>query len=604
MSITWYKLKIKKQLSEYECYIRFKFDHQIQSIKIKSFIYLIDDEGNISLSDKKNKFGYDPRILGSLTVEKNFLKNKRKKNLYFDVMKYQGNFNICNLSLIDDYFKNGKALIYQYRDMIYLMDNKKYKIQMGPKKFTIILDVNNYGYIRLNLYSKLEEVERQELIFLHQNEDALCHRYLSNKSENLKNKKDNTDEIEIIEEDENENFARGNPQYNSKNKLNLEEEKDTKEGEENLDEDNLNNTLNTYEVNSDESSVYDSIFFKEGNDNENDKDNDNDKLNINNNSNNNIILSGKEKEVNNNDKMNYNIVLNDNSHSNLKNKINKSKTNRPFFNSNNYNANYNININSVFNNDNNINLFEKLKKEGNNIISSNYENKNQSFTEYSTKKEASKSKLKKIISEKKYNPFNNILTSSFKINENKNFDSINNNNISKKTIFDSLISNDSEKNILLYSSGFESSKFNLKLLYKSSNDSDNILIFHNKCDYIKNVFVIILTLDNKKFGFFTSKGLSSGKNAIYDDKAFLFKLNKEEIDCFHIKNGEIAFYGLNDYVLNLGGDQLIIRDKFLSNASFCGLKMKNYKTNINYQINSGNKNFIIKELEVYSIIEI
>ena len=41
------------------------------------------------------------------------------------------------------------------------------------------------------------------------------------------------------------------------------------------------------------------------------------------------ILSGKEKEVNNNDKMNYNIVLNDNSHSNLKNKINKSKTNRP-----------------------------------------------------------------------------------------------------------------------------------------------------------------------------------------------------------------------------------------------------------------------------------
>ena len=79
MSITWYKLKIKKQLNEYECYIRFKFDYQIQSIKIKSFIYLIDEEGNISLSDKKNKFGYDPRILGSLTIEKNFLKIKRKK---------------------------------------------------------------------------------------------------------------------------------------------------------------------------------------------------------------------------------------------------------------------------------------------------------------------------------------------------------------------------------------------------------------------------------------------------------------------------------------------------------------------------------------------
>ena len=87
MSITWYKLKIKKHISEYECYIRFKFDPQIQSIKIKSFIYLIDAEGNISLSDKKNKFGYDPRILGSLTIEKNFLKNKRKKKIKKKVKK-------------------------------------------------------------------------------------------------------------------------------------------------------------------------------------------------------------------------------------------------------------------------------------------------------------------------------------------------------------------------------------------------------------------------------------------------------------------------------------------------------------------------------------
>ena len=595
MSITWYKLKIKKQLNEYECYIRFKFDYQIQSIKIKSFIYLIDEEGNISLSDKKNKFGYDPRILGSLTIEKNFLKIKRKKNLYFDVMKYQGNFNICNLSLIDDYFKNGRALIYQYREMINWMDNKKYKIQMGPKKFTMIFDVNNWGYIKLNLYSKLEEVERQELIFLHQNEDALCHRYLSNKSENLKNKKDNADEIEIIEEDENDNFIRGNTLYNhnGNNKLNIEEEKDTKEGEENLDDDNLNNTLNTYEVNSDESSVYDSMFVREGSDNENNNNND---VNNEDNDLNKILLNATPKG-----KIVFSYFSNDN------NKNIKSKNNRPFDNPNNCNANYNININSLFNNDNNnINLFEKLKKEGNNIISSNYENKNQSFTEYSTKKEAAKSKSKKVMSEKKYNPFNNILTSSLKISENTCFDYTNykNNNNSKKIIFDSLISSDSEKNILLYSSGFESSKFKLKLLYKSSNDSDNILIFHNKCDYIKNVFVIILTLDNKKFGFFTSKGLSSSKNAIYDNKAFLFKLNKEEIDCFQVKSGEIALYGSNDYVLNLGGEQLIIRDKFLSNASFCGLKMKNYKTNINYQINSGNKNFIIKEMEVYCVIEI
>ena len=596
MSITWYKLKIKKHISEYECYIRFKFDPQMQSIKIKSFIYLLDSEGNISLSDKRNKFGYDPRILGSLTIEKNFLKNKRKKNLYYDVMKYQGNFNVCNLSLIDDYFKNGKALIYQYRDMIYLMDNKKYKINMGPKKFTLTLDVTNYGYIKLNLYSKLEEVERQELIFLHQNEDALCHRYLSNKSENVKNHKD-TDEIEIIEDDDNENFTRVFPSH-GKNNLSMEEEKDTKEGEENLEEENLNKSFNTYEVNSDESSYYDSIFLKEGNDNNNNINND--KLNDNNNK---IVLNGKEKNTNNNDKSNYNIVLNENSHG--KTRGSKSKNNKNGNNSNNnvnYNTNYNININSNFNTDknNSINLFEKLKKEGNNIIISNIENKNQSFTEYYTKKEIMKSKSKKNISEKKYNPNNNnSLINFIKTNEN-----IHSNILPKKSLSESLISTDSEKNILLCSSGYDSTKYTLKLLYKSLNDTDDALIFHKKCDNKKNVFIIILTLDNKKFGFFSSVGLSTEQKVVYDNKAYLFKLNKEEIDCFHIKYGDIAFFGSNDYILNLGGEQLIIRDKFLSNASFCGLKMKSYKTNFNYQLNNGNKNFIIKELEVYCISEI
>jgi hypothetical protein len=106
----------------------------MQSIKIKAFIYLFDSEGNIVVTEKKNKLGYDPRILSSLTVEKNFLNHKRKSSTsinpqYYEVMKYQGNFNICNLPIIDDYFRNGKALIYQYKDMLNLMDNKNIKFK-------------------------------------------------------------------------------------------------------------------------------------------------------------------------------------------------------------------------------------------------------------------------------------------------------------------------------------------------------------------------------------------------------------------------------------------------------------------------------------------
>ena len=596
MSITWYKLKIKKQISEYECYIRFKFDFQMQSIRIKAFIYLIDSEGNICVTEKKNKLGYDPRILGSLTVEKNFLKHKRKNNSnskakYYEVMKYQGNFNICNLPLIDDYFRNGKALFYQYKNMLYLMDNKKYKIQIEPKKFTLILEVINYGYISLNLFNKLEEVEKQELIFLKQNEDALCHRYFSNKIQNPKNKKDG-DEIEIIEENKNFNQLGGRICIggDENENLNIEEEKEEREN------DNINFEQNDeYEENSDDSSFYDSIFSTNGNKN-------NEKLTINNNK---FFLNGKDFS---NDNPSCNVILNGNQNSNKK--INKSKSRYL-----NNNFNNNTFTNNSNNNENYNNFFIKLKKEENNITNiSKINNQNQKVSKNANNKDLNFfEKAKNIVN--KYNRQKDINTSETNpnkskkskndknIDNNKHFNMLCNRIISQKAN-DTLISNETERKILLCSSGFDNNKYNLKLLYKSTIHGDNVLNFHNKCDNIKNTILIILTLDNKKIGFFTSVGLSSDKKIIYDDSAFLFKLYKSEIDCFHIKHGEVAFFGKKDYILYLGGDQLIIRDNFLSGASSCGIKMKNYKINNNYQMNNGNKNFIIKELEVYIINEI
>ena len=603
MSITWYKLKIKKQTNEYECYIRFKFDFQMQSIKIKSFIYLTDSEGNIVVTDKRNKLGYDPRILGSLTVEKNFLNQKRKNNinnkqLYYEVMKYQGNFNICNLPLIDDYFRNGKALIYQYKNMIYLMDNKKYKIQMTPKIFTIILDVINYGFIPLNLFNKLEDVQKQELIFLQQNEDALCHRYISNKYHGVSKNKKDADEIEIIEENKNFNQLGGRICIGGENNnnINIDEEKDKKEGEEILNK-LYDENENYYDINSENSSIYDYNFLNGKNE----------KLIINNNK---FFINDKDfsKGI-----QNCNVILNWNSNSSKKN--NKSKSKNKF---SNFNINNNIS-NIINNNENYNNFFIKLYKEDNNF--SNYSDSNTKTNGNSAKKELNIFENDKNIFSK-YNleiEINNnnqkINSSSKKFNQNQflnicnNNNNVNNINIFSKNIIpqkvvDSLISNEAERKILLCSSGFDNTKYTLTLLYKSTLHGDNLLDFHKRCDNKKNIFLIILTLDNKKFGFYTSIGLSINKNIVYDNNAFLFKLSNSEMDCFHIKNKEIALYCKNDYILYLGGDQLIIKDKFLSGASSCGCKMKNYKINSNYQINNGNKNFIIKELEVYIISEI
>jgi len=602
MLITWYKLKIKKQINEYECYIRFKFDPQMQSIKIKSFIYLTDSEGNICVTEEKNKLGYDPRILGSLTVEKNFLKNKRKSNskINYEVMKYQGNFNICNLPLIDGYFRNGKALIYQYKEMIYLMDNKKYKIQMGPKKFTIILDVVNYGNICLNLFNKLENVEKQELIFLRQNERALCHRYFSNKfQENQNNVKEGAN-IEVIEENKNFNQLGGRICIGREEgeNMNLEEDKEQKEEGE---KETYFFSNNDYDADSDDSSVYDPIFVTNGDEN-------NEKLNINNNQ-----LFLKLKELSHENQNNI-IIKNSISNSNDK-RVSKSKNKNKIFN---YNFNNINNINNINNNENNNTLFIKLKKEGNTIINHNKINIfiNQNINTNSNSKKDLKflEKAKNIVDKYSNQKNININTAeiNYSLNQNhiklnndnkKNFNSICNRIISQKGNL-SLLLNQSEQNILLYSSGFDKNKYNLQLIYKSTINRDNIHNFHNSCDNKKNIFIMILTLENIKLGFYTSVGLSSDKKYIYDNNAFLFKLGKSEMDCFHINNGEIAFYGYDDYVLYLGGDQLIIRDKFMSKASSCGMKMKNYRINTNYQLNNGNKNFIIKELEVYIISEI
>ena len=609
MSATWYKLRIEKQKNEYECYIRFRFDFQMQSIRIKAFLYLIDSEGNITFTNKKNKLGYDPRIVGSLVIEKNFLKRKRRNNsnnkdkdkdMYFEVMKYQGNFNICNLPLIDDYFRNGKALIYQYNDLINMMNNKKYKIKLSPKKFTIILEVPNYRYICLNLFNKLEEVKKQELIFLEQNEESLCHRYCSKKF--LKNNEEG-DKIEIIEEKKNFNILGGRIYFGDEDndKSNAE---DKKEIEDNFDDFFIQNEKD-YETNSDDSSFYDSNPFIENNNNE--------ELNINNFF---FNVNGKDFNIEN---KSTNIILNNNETSS---KNSKKSTKKSKIRYSNFNNNSNINKNDE-NNENYNNLFTQLKQEDDNMINNMINNKDNYQIKNSIVKSNKKElnfyeKAKNIVNQFNFQKDSNInntkeeYSSSYnKIKNNDNIiNNINNNfkllcnRIVSQKENESLISNESEKKILLCSSGFDNTKYNLNLLYKSTLHGDDIFIFHKRCDNKKNIFLIILTIDNNKFGFYSSVGLSTDKKIIYDNNAFLFKLDKAEMDCFHIKNSEIALYGVDDYILYLGGDQLIIKDKFLSKASSCGTKMQNYKIDNNYQINNGNKNFIIKELEVYNISEI
>lgn len=56
-------------------------------------------------------------------------------------------------------------------------------------------------------------------------------------------------------------------------------------------------------------------------------------------------------------------------------------------------------------------------------------------------------------------------------------------------------------------------------------------------------------------------------------------------------------------MIYLGGEQLIIKNNFLSNVSSCGNKNNHFQTKKHFELNNGRRNFIIKEMEVYSIVK-
>ena len=83
-----------------------------------------------------------------------------------------------------------------------------------------------------------------------------------------------------------------------------------------------------------------------------------------------------------------------------------------------------------------------------------------------------------------------------------------------------------------------------KLLYRASRDGDSSLTFHRNCQGIANTVVIIETMKGKKFGGFTSKIWDTNGDYKYDEKCFLFSLDKRQI--YYNKDPEISILCLNN----------------------------------------------------------
>ena len=146
---------------------------------------------------------------------------------------------------------------------------------------------------------------------------------------------------------------------------------------------------------------------------------------------------------------------------------------------------------------------------------------------------------------------------------------------------------------------------NINLIFRASEEGDNIGYFNLKCNQKINELIIIKTVQGYIFGGFTSVGwnLNKGKD-IYDSEAFIFSFNLKKI--YTVKNPQYALHCQSgDGRLSFGSTSFafLLGYNFLSRPSCLTEKMIDYNGETQErEINGGQKYFQILELEVFQIL--
>ena len=140
-------------------------------------------------------------------------------------------------------------------------------------------------------------------------------------------------------------------------------------------------------------------------------------------------------------------------------------------------------------------------------------------------------------------------------------------------------------------------KFNL--VYKASELDDDALTFHQICDKLNMSLVLVETLNNTRFGGFTTQNWSGNNTKKYDNNAFVFNLENNTI--FDVEKNQPAIGCYPMFGPVFFGCQIRIYDKFFTNGGTTCHAGLNYSTKIDYELNNGKKEFIVKDMEIYSI---
>ena len=151
-----------------------------------------------------------------------------------------------------------------------------------------------------------------------------------------------------------------------------------------------------------------------------------------------------------------------------------------------------------------------------------------------------------------------------------------------------------------------------KLLYRATQEGNNIRTFHNKCDNIKGTLTIVKTTKGMRFGGYTEqKWYCSSNNGTQkkDGKevCFCFSLDLFKIYNFNDNFKYSIYCGYNYGPYFTGGDNMlfyIYNDKgLLFGYTVYTIKNNSFgKIENDYEINNGQTNFSVVEIEVFQIL--
>ena len=144
----------------------------------------------------------------------------------------------------------------------------------------------------------------------------------------------------------------------------------------------------------------------------------------------------------------------------------------------------------------------------------------------------------------------------------------------------------------------------LSLIYRASRDGDDPLDYYNKCNGKKNTLCVIQTKKGCKFGGYTEVIMNFNLGDVKDPNSFVFSLNKMKI-YENIKKESSAVCISKSWGPIFRHDAFAVWDKkfFSYNNHRVGTKSaSNYGVmDKDYEINNGEYNFSISELEIFQI---